>query len=130
MNLIEQLGGYSMSHAYHESLSDGATACVIGNIIHSKESLGLSLLEYRRQHNIYEVGDKVVLLNWDNNSKIYSIKNVYEHELYDDGQYSYSTFIYLLDGWSYERWFNNRKIRHATDEEIKAGKRLEVNDGN
>ena len=82
------------------------------------------LLAYRRQHNIFEVGDKVVLLNWDNNSKIYSINTVYEHKLYNGSEYSYSTFIYLLAGWSFEMWFNNRKIRHASDEEIKAGRRL------
>lgn len=72
----------------------------------------------------YRVGDKVVLLNWDNNSKIYNIKNVYEHKIYDGNQYSYSTFVYLLDCWCYERWFNNRDIRHATGEEIEAGRRL------
>ena len=27
----------------------------------------------------YEVGDKVVLLNWDNNNRLLTIKKVYEH---------------------------------------------------
>ena len=120
-NLIEQLGGY-------EKAKDTQKQRALNGLLHDYDwELHSELFEYRRQHNIFEVGDKVVLLNWDNNSKIYSIRNVYEHKLYDGGQYSYSTFIYLLDGWSEERWFNNRKIRHATDEEIKAGKRLEVN---
>lgn len=122
-NLIEQLGGYSMSHAYHESLSDGATACVIGNTIHSKESLGLSLLEYRRQHNIFEEGDLVTHLTTRAILRVVSAEDSNTHYRFikvealnpkNDGSVS-DCFNSL--------WF---QLKHATDEEIKAGKRLSI----
>ena len=61
-------------------------------------------LEYRRQHNIFEVGDKVAWINSiaPNDPRLFEIEeNLGEKP----------------DTWS---------LRHATDEEIKAGKRLEV----
>ena len=62
-------------------------------------------LEHRRQHNIFEVGDKVAWINSiaPNDPRLFEIEeNLGEKP----------------DTWS---------LRHATDEEIKAGKRLEVN---
>ena len=62
-------------------------------------------LEHRRQHNIFEVGDKAVWINSiaPNDPRLFEIEeNLGEKP----------------DTWS---------LRHATDEEIKAGKRLEVN---
>ena len=62
-------------------------------------------LEYRRQHNIFEVGDKVAWINSiaPNDPRLFEIEeNLGEKP----------------DTWS---------LRHATDAEIKAGKRLEVN---
>jgi len=62
-------------------------------------------LEYRRQHNIFEVGDKVVVKDhpfWPEDYVILTVEQ--EH----------------IGKWYMSAW------RHATDAEIKAGKRLEV----
>ena len=108
MNLIERLGGYEKAkeiafdplHPQMTHVSNDGRHWVNEEFSHIPEiqeqiptmirikDIRKALLEYRSQHNIFEVGDKVVLLNWDNNSKIYSIRNVYEHKLYAGGQYS------------------------------------------
>ena len=59
-----------------------------------------SLLEYRRQHNIYEEGDFVVIPSRGN------------------GIFQVSRLLCRSD---------LQEMIHATDEEIKAGKRLEMN---
>ena len=57
MNLIEQLGGYEyLNEFYKRAVAHGFTLTEIKD----------ALLQYRRQHNIFEVGDKVVsTLNGD-----------------------------------------------------------------
>lgn len=47
MNLIDQLGGYEAAKAQGEEWG-------------FDDFLNAQLLEYRRQHNIFEVGDKVI----------------------------------------------------------------------
>ena len=59
-------------------------------------------LEYRRQHNIFEVGDAMIIPSRGNGI-------FHFNALFSDSDIA--------------------EARHATDEEIKAGKRLEVNDG-
>lgn len=76
--------------------------------------LKLSQIEYRRQHNIYEVGDDVVLSD-GNCTLMYKL-----HE-------RIGKYVYLKRPSGREYDFNIDQIRHATDAEIKAGKRLEVN---
>lgn len=99
MNLIEQLGGYEETKKHLDSCW-----CDDDN----KAYLLEKLLEYRRQHNIFEVNDWV----WHKEtlSRIIEInKNGYaygESELFD------VTTIFLKD------------TVHATDLEIKAGHRL------
>ena len=92
MNLIEQLGGY-------EAAKNQAKDKSIGFLV----DINNELLEYRRHHNIFEIGDLYVFTE----------------------KYSKQSVIHKVDS------LNSGKgcIRHATDEEIKAGKRLEVNDG-
>lgn len=109
MNLIEQLGGYAQAKALR-ALPAATYDC---GIKFNREELELSMLEYRRQHNIFEVGDCFVnyaddavytALSIDQNNRMHGKsgdKNV----------------------WTY---FGRFGLRHATDEEIKAGKRLEV----
>ena len=87
MNLIEQLGGYE--RAKNEWMD--------------------ALLEYRRQHNIFEVGDKVV----------------YVDDFMPDS-------VSVVSGVNDRVWLNGNNavcikemIKHAEDEEIAAGKRLE-----
>lgn len=99
MNLIEQLGGYEI--AKRELELKGQNSVLQCCIAVTAEMIRDALLEYRRQHNIFEVGDKVV---WRKSlTPISSLMEVTD-----------------LDG---ETW----GIRHATDAEIEAGKRLEVN---
>jgi len=118
MNLIEQLGGYEKAKAFLN-----AASYTIDELIMMQRS-GLrpqhvekALLEYRRQHNKYEVDDLVVFSN-EKLMKPVLLKikefrhfNLVRLEVLDSG----------LCGPSYQT-----DIRHATDAEIKAGKRLEV----
>lgn len=100
MNLIEQLGGYEhLNGFYKRAVAHGFTLTEI------KEEL----LKYRRQHNIFEVGDKVVHHKFSN-IKIYEVCEISGDLLtvfYDRKTHSFKT-----------------DIRHATDEEIEAGRRL------
>ena len=77
-------------------------------------------LEYRRQHNIFEVGDKVKAKDHQFGfDELFRIDDFFAD---DDGV----NLAVLDDGDCYPISF----LEHATDAEIKAGKRLEVNDGN
>ena len=107
MNLIEQLGGYERAKAFLN-----AASYTMDELIMMQRSgvrpqhVEKALLEYRRQHNIFEVGDKVVVKAhpfWPEDYVICTVEQ--EH----------------IGKWYMSAW------RHATDEEIKAGKRLEVN---
>lgn len=88
MNLIEQLGGYEKAKS---KLRDNGS-------LHA-ERLKKTLLEYRRQHNIFEVVDAMVIPSRGNGI-------FHFNALFSDSDIA--------------------EARHATDEEIKAGKRLEV----
>ena len=105
MNLIEQLGGY-------EKVSKAVKIIDIRSDRYKR--LKAALLEYRRQHNIFEVGDWAVKTH-PKNTILWPVLGVYKN----GGVWlDYKGFC-----WKPPR------VRHATDEEIKAGKRLEVNDG-
>ena len=99
MNLIDELGGYE--RAKHEFEMIKEMQPIYPGEIETNDRL---LLEYRRQHNIFEVGDKVVWINSiaPNDTRLFEIEESLGEK---------------PDAWS---------LRHATDEEIKAGKRLEV----
>ena len=114
MNLIEQLGGYERAKAFLN-----AASYTMDELIMMQRS-GLrpqhvekALLEYRRQHNIFEVGDKVFCEHFEMDE----VKNILTVEIVR-GHY-----LQLSDGVS----CTAHLVRHATDEEIKTGKRLEVN---
>ena len=103
MNLIEQLGGYERA----KSIAD----CKSG-IVHPTQQLLDALLEYRREHNIFEVGDKVVsTLDGDEDWKnaVCEILAFHKKMAITTG---FSCAIHHYD------------YRHATDEEIAAGRRL------
>ena len=85
MSFIEQLGGYERAK---EHLND------FNEIFGYWCDLNKELLEYRREHGIYEVGDKVV---------------------------SDDSGMIMIFGDGCEKWFC---LRHATDLEIQAGHRL------
>ena len=108
MNLIEQLGGYE--NARERLKRENVLTDSDYNYGQRK------LLEYRRQHNIFEVGDKVV----------FEACFCDEHEGSGYGEITYSTMnkrVFEID--NYYIVFIE-EIRHATGGEIKVGKRLEV----
>ena len=78
-------------------------------------------LEHRRQHNIFEAGDKVVHIYDCENSMLFTVKDI-----------TYNGYSFGND-WGWRGVISDMGVghtfRHATDAEIKAGKRLEVNDG-
>lgn len=92
MNLIEQFGGYEAAKKQVSRLE------LKGNLV-TAEGMKLELLEHRRQHNIFEVGDPMVIPSRGNGI-------FYFNALFSDS--------------------DTAEARHATDAEIKAGKRLEV----
>lgn len=110
MNLIEQLGGYERAKAFLN-----AASYTMDELIMMQRSgvrpqhVEKALLNYRRQHNIFEVGDKVVVKAhpfWPEDYMILTVEQ--EH----------------IGKWYMSAW------RHATDAEIKAGKRLKVESEN
>lgn len=109
MNLIEQLGGYEyLNGFYKRAVAHGFTLTEI------KEEL----LKYRRQHNIFEVGDKVVFIESElKNPRLMTVIEVRE---------PICGFLMAECGLGITNGFYPSRYRHATDEEIKAGKRLEV----
>lgn len=97
MDLIEQLGGYEATKGFCDRANKyGFTL----------EEIKLALLEYRRQHNIFEVGDKVVIKAEPFWPEDYAIETVEQKD---------------IGRWYMSAW------RHAEPEELEAGKRLEVN---
>ena len=104
MNLIERLGGY-------EAAKNQAKDKIIGFLV----DINNELLEYRRQHNIFEVGDKVVSRCADKEIRIFTYQETIGRNI----------LVKCKKGKGYcypKKWFS-----HANDAEIKAGKRLEVN---
>ena len=116
MNLIEQLGGYEDAKTKRDQINSTLeNSELLGGgdakegLYERLESIEQALLEYRRQHNIFEVGDKVVVKDhpfWPEDYVILTVEQ--EH----------------IGKWYMSAW------RHATDAEIKAGKRLEVKSEN
>lgn len=103
MNLIEQFGGHERAKYFSEN------SAMVGG---KREKLKLELLEYRRENNIFEVGDKVVH-NWENDELYTVMSHTKDHAVI----ISERNFIGISGGL-------HNCIRHATDEEIKVGNRL------
>lgn len=104
MNLIEQLGGYERAKIIQGSREMGGLPYDL--------DLEDTLLQYRRQHNIYEIGDKIVSTldgseDWKN--AICEILAFHKKMAITTG---FSCAIHHYD------------YRHATPEEIKAERRL------
>ena len=79
-------------------------------------------LEYRRQHNIFEVGDKVII-----------VQKVWGEDPWDDLCYVFNAKTHHIVGVGIDisvGFGSSQAYRHATDAEIKAGKRLEVKSEN
>lgn len=107
MNLIEQLGGYEhLNGFYKRAVAHGFALTEI------KEEL----LKYRRQHNIFETDDYII---HDGELKVFAMWSSAVEGC------AYIGYAYAENG----EMAHKDEFRHAADEEIKAGKRLEVNDG-
>ncbi|NLN56926.1 MAG: hypothetical protein GX151_03010 [Gammaproteobacteria bacterium] len=114
MDLIEQLGGYERAKHEFEMIKE-MKPTYPGEI----EANNRLLLEYRRQHNIFEIGDKVVFIESElKNPRLMTVIEVSE---------PICGFLMAECSLGITNGFYSSRYRHATDEEIKAGKRLEVN---
>lgn len=108
MNLIEQLGGYEyLNEFYKRAVAHGFTLTEI------KEEL----LKYRRQHNIFEPDDYII---HDGELKVFAMWSSAVEGC------AYIGYAYAENG----EMAHKDEFRHATDAEIKAGKRLEVKSEN
>ena len=108
MNLIEQLGGYEyLNGFYKRAVAHGFTLTEIKD----------SLLQYRRQHNIFEPDDYII---HDGELKVFAMWSSAVEGC------AYIGYAYAENG----EMAHKDEFRHATDEEIKAGKRLEVKSEN
>lgn len=100
MNLIEQLGGY-------EAAKNQAKDKSIGFLV----DINNELLEYRRQHNIFEIDDYII---HDGELKVFAMWSSAVEGC------AYIGYAYAENG----EMAHKDEFRHATDAEIKAGKRL------
>ena len=108
MNIFEKYGGYKKAKEKRDDIShtlDNSELLGGGDaregLYERLESIDKALLEYRRQRNIYEVGDWIVM---DSHKPEYQLYQITKDDMGS-------------------QWINLVEFRHATDEEIKAGKR-------
>lgn len=107
MNLIEQLGGYEKAKRELElKEKDSVLQCCIAV---TAEMIRDALLEYRRQNNIFEVGDYVFHPMF---GALFEIKRIAEKYVVASTKSGYETNLLI------------ELISHANDAEIKAGNRL------
>ena len=116
MNLIEQLGGYERAKdGLHRLKLEKKDLLTCGDLVVVESEIDAALIEYRRHHNIFEVGDKVVSRCADKEIRIFTYQETIGRNI----------LVKCKKGKGYcypKKWFS-----HANDAEIKAGKRLEVN---
>ena len=102
MNLIEQLGGYEAAKEFlNETLNNK----------YPNEILNRELLKYRRQHNIFEIDDYII---HDGELKVFAMWSSAVEGC------AYIGYAYAENG----EMAHKDEFRHATDAEIKAGRRL------
>ena len=120
MNLIERLGGYERAKdGLHRLKLEKKDLLTYGDLVVVESEIDAALIEYRRQHNIFEVGDKVII-----------VQKVWGEDPWDDLCYVFNAKTHHIVGVGIDisvGFGSSQAYRHATDEEIKAGKRLEVN---
>lgn len=106
-DLIERYG-YERAVRELKAMDDRAI-WMISSCLKYREEVRKECLEYRRQHNIFEVGDKVV--SKENNEFVYTVITV------DGG-------LGRLKNILFDHVYPLHNFRHATDLEIEAGRRL------
>ena len=120
MSLIEQLGGYKNAKNTYEKLKSEITDKQKNNKIFmdSLNSLGRELLQYGREHGAFELGDSVVLINGYSDEVHYLsgwyIENLDFRYTKKSGEWGVIVKSSMVGIW-----------RHATPQEIEAGRRLD-----
>jgi len=103
VNLIGQLGGYEKA----KELTDHVRGDESLHMVLARE-----LLQHRRQHNIFEESDKIVFIDDFMHGELMTVAWTRKGEVWmDEGA---------------KRCTDLSMIRHATDAEIKANRRLRV----
>lgn len=120
MNLIEQLGGYEKTKRELELKEQNSVFQCCTAV--DAEMIRSALLQHRREHGIFEVGDLVCYRGgmasnpfWDLSS-IFLISEIWDEEI--------DLKISMTDSGCFP--VRPHQIDHASDKEIKANKRLEV----
>ncbi|QKY90859.1 hypothetical protein [Acinetobacter sp. NEB 394] len=114
MNLIEQLGGYERAKdGLHRLKLEKKDLLTCGDFVVVESEIDAALIEYRRQHNIFETDDYII---HDGELKVFAMWSSAVEGC------AYIGYAYAENG----EMAHKDEFRHATDEEIKAGKRLEV----
>ena len=112
MNLIEHLGGYERAKdGLHRLKLEKKDLLTCGDLVVVESEIDAALLEHRRQHNIFEIGDCVVKTN--PKIKHAHVRVVVSTSPSGGAVLDYQGFPYKFP-----------RVRHATNEEIKAGHRL------
>jgi hypothetical protein len=114
VNLIEQLGGYERAKdGLHRLKLEKKDLLTCGDFVVVESEIDAALIEYRRQHNIFETDDYII---HDGELKVFAMWSSAVEGC------AYIGYAYAENG----EMAHKDEFRHATDEEIKAGKRLEV----
>ena len=112
MNLIEQLGGYERAKdGLHRLKLEKKDLLTCGDLVVVESEIDAALLEYRRQQNIFEPDDYII---HDGELKVFAMWSSAVEGC------AYIGYAYAENG----EMAHKDEFRHATDEEIKAGKRL------
>ena len=118
MNLIEQLGGYERAKdGLHRLKLEKKDLLTCGDLVVVESEIDAALIEYRRQHNIFEPDDYII---HDGELKVFAMWSSAVEGC------AYIGYAYAENG----EMAHKDEFRHATDAEIKAGKRLEVKSEN
>ena len=118
MNLVERLGGYERAKdGLHRLKLEKKDLLTCGDFVVVESEIDAALIEYRRQHNIFETDDYII---HDGELKVFAMWSSAVEGC------AYIGYAYAENG----EMAHKDEFRHATDEEIKAGKRLEVKSEN
>ena len=112
MNLIEQLGGYERAKdGLHRLKLEKKDLLTCGDFVVVESEIDAALIEYRRQHNIFETDDYII---HDGELKVFAMWSSAVEGC------AYIGYAYAENG----EMAHKDEFRHATPEEIKAGRRL------
>lgn len=112
--LIKELGGYEKAKdGLHRLKFEKKDLLTCGDLVVVKSEIDAALIEYRRQHNIFEVGDRVI---YNESDFLYKVNTVNSSGFHATTVHEVVRHIIAI--------FGHDNVRHATDLEIQAGCRL------